>query len=61
MGDLKSIQGGKVDRCSEVTAFLDLIRELKSDGYSDEFIASALGNLAMVYVAIYSPSIGFQE
>ena len=56
MGDLKSIQGGKTDQCEVVKAFLELTRELRADGCDEEFIKAAMGNLAAVYVAIYSPS-----
>lgn len=57
MAELASIDGGKVSKCEHAENYLFFIRELKKEGFDEEFIRHAVTALASTYTAIFSPSL----
>lgn len=61
MAEVTSIEGRGKKTCELVEAFTDLTKELKREGYDEEFIKHALSCLSTVYVSIYTPSVVYSE
>jgi len=57
MNELTSINGGKIVKCEHAENYIHFIRELKKEGFNDEFIKHAVTALSGTYAALYSPSL----